>query len=84
MLGSTPAPWFVSTAFEDAGVCREAHFARRVLDEHDLARAEHVLRDEDAPQRVFCVAARVPDDVRISEIDAECCGRVDASIHAGH
>lgn len=54
-----------------------------MLDENDLARAEKLFRDDDAPERVPGGGARVSDHMRVSEIDAQRGGGVDPRVHAG-
>lgn len=42
------------------------HAAPSVLDEHDLARPEEVLGDQDGSESVFGVASGVANDVRVA------------------
>ena len=46
---------------------------------------QHVVREGPAPQcGGAAVATYITDHMRVSQVDAKCGGRVDASIHASH
>lgn len=60
------------------------HPAPSVIDQHDLTRAQQVLRDEYRAQGVASVASGVADHVRVAESDSEGGGGVDACVHAGY
>lgn len=55
-----------------------------MLYNHDFARAQELLRDDDAAEGVFYRGARVADYVGGAERDAEGGGGVDAGVHAGY
>ena len=69
----------------DVVVAEGQHPAVRVVDEHDLFRAEQPLRNHQRADRVVTDhAAGVTDHVRVAFLEAQQLVRVETRVHAGH